>query len=179
MNKKTLIIGGVVVVGVLIFKPGWAAAALPLVFLAGAVGFALLRAWVPLVLLAVAAAIPFAIGFSAAKEFPLPAFATNQPPTDWYFTAVFGTGVVAFVGIVAAAATYTDLTVQTSLQPFNSDHVSFIDAGLPAVLAIEGADGANEHIHTAGDTIDRLDADLVLAILRMNTAFVADAIGQS
>lgn len=34
MNKKTLIIGGVVVVGVLIFKPGWAAAALPLVFLA-------------------------------------------------------------------------------------------------------------------------------------------------
>jgi hypothetical protein len=78
-----------------------AAFVLPLVFLAGAVGFALLRAWVPLALLAVAAAIPFAIGFSAAKEFPLPAFATNQPPTDWYYTAVFGAGVIAFTGTVA------------------------------------------------------------------------------
>ena len=98
-RRNAVLIFGAAVAGIGLSSSG--AFVLPLVFLAGAVGFALLRAWVPLVLLAVAAAIPFAIGFSAAKEFPLPAFATNQPPTDWYFTAVFGTGVVAFVGIVA------------------------------------------------------------------------------
>ena len=31
-----------------------------------------------------------------------------------------------------AAETYTDLTIQTSLHSFNSDHVPFIDAGVPA-----------------------------------------------
>ena len=41
-------------------------------------------------------------------------------------------------GLAAAAATYTDLAVQTSLDPFGSDHVPFIDAGIPAVLTIEG-----------------------------------------
>ena len=31
-------------------------------------------------------------------------------------------------GLADAAATYTQLQVQTSLHPFNSDHVSFLDA---------------------------------------------------
>jgi hypothetical protein len=33
-------------------------------------------------------------------------------------------------GLVEAAATYTDLTVETSLNPFASDHVPFINAGI-------------------------------------------------
>lgn len=80
-------------------------------------------------------------------------------------------------GLADAASTYTGLTVQTSLNPFNSDHVSFINAGIPAVLTIEGADGANTHIHTARDTLDRIDFDLALDLLRMNTAYVATSVG--
>jgi Peptidase family M28 len=73
----------------------------------------------------------------------------------------------------AQAATYTDLAVQTSLNPFASDHVPFITAGLPAVLTIEGADHANDRIHTAADTIEHIDPTLAHQILRMNTAYVA------
>lgn len=74
----------------------------------------------------------------------------------------------------AAAATYTSLAVQTSLNPFASDHVPFIDEGLPAVLTIEGADGANDAIHTAGDTLDRVDTAFAMEILKMNTGAVAE-----
>ncbi|TDD63657.1 M28 family metallopeptidase [Actinomadura rubrisoli] len=78
--------------------------------------------------------------------------------------------------LAVAAATYTSLGVQTSLRPFNSDHVPFIDASIPAVLTIEGADGANENIHTAGDTLDAIDEELALDIVRMNTAATAAAL---
>jgi len=78
--------------------------------------------------------------------------------------------------LAAAAATYTSLNVQTSLHPFNSDHVPFIDAAVPAVLTIEGADGANEHVHTAGDTLDNVDDRLASEIVRMNVAAAATAL---
>ena len=61
----------------------------------------------------------------------------------------------ASTGLAAAAATYTGLAVQTSLNPFNSDHVSFLEKGVPAVLTIEGTDDANDAIHSARDTLDR------------------------
>jgi len=79
--------------------------------------------------------------------------------------------------IGTAAATYTDLQVQTSLTPFASDHVPFIDANMPAVLTIEAADGANENIHTASDTLDTVSASHALEILKANAAAVADLIG--
>lgn len=72
-----------------------------------------------------------------------------------------------------AASTYTQLTVETSLHPFASDHVPFINAGISAVLTIEGADNTNHTVHSANDTIDRISYDLALEILRMNVAFVA------
>lgn len=81
-------------------------------------------------------------------------------------------------GLSEAAATYTHLTVETSLNPFASDHVPFINAGIPAVLTIEGADNANSNIHSGNDTIDRIDYNLALEILRMNVAFVASAAGR-
>jgi Peptidase family M28 len=81
--------------------------------------------------------------------------------------------------LAAAAGTYTSLTVQVSLYPFNSDHVPFIDASIPAVLTIEGADGANEHIHTAGDTLTHIDYDLALQIVRMNVATTASALADA
>jgi Zn-dependent M28 family amino/carboxypeptidase len=80
-------------------------------------------------------------------------------------------------GLVTQAATWTDLAVQTSFNPFASDHVPFIEAGLPAVLTIEGADQENEEIHGPGDTLDRINDELAYRILRMNTAYVASLTG--
>jgi hypothetical protein len=77
-----------------------------------------------------------------------------------------------------AAATYTSLTVETSLDPFASDHVPFINAAIPAVLTIEGADRANGNIHTANDTLDHIDFPLALEILRMNLATAATQLGR-
>jgi hypothetical protein len=77
-------------------------------------------------------------------------------------------------GLATAAKIYTKLTVQTSLQPAASDHVSFINKKIPAVLTIEGADGKNTSEHSSRDTIDRINYDLALEILRMNIAFVAN-----
>jgi hypothetical protein len=76
-----------------------------------------------------------------------------------------------------AAATYTSLVVQTSLHPFASDHIPFINASLPAVLTIEGADSANANIHTASDTLEHVNFDLALEIVRMNLAATAAALG--
>jgi Peptidase family M28 len=78
--------------------------------------------------------------------------------------------------LAGAAATYSSLAVQTSLHPFNSDHVPFITAGLPAVLTIEGTDDANDHIHTDGDVLAYIDYDLALDIVRMNVATIAEAL---
>jgi hypothetical protein len=71
------------------------------------------------------------------------------------------------------AHTYTGLAVQTSLHFFNSDHVPFIRAGIPAVLLIEGNDSANTSVHTERDTIDRLDVALMAEILRMHLGWMA------
>jgi hypothetical protein len=79
-------------------------------------------------------------------------------------------------GLSDAAANYTGLTVETSLHPFASDHVPFIQKGIPAVLTIESADNTNHTIHSAQDTIDRIDYELLLDILRMNVAFIAGPI---
>ncbi|GAA1741935.1 hypothetical protein GCM10009809_41820 [Isoptericola hypogeus] len=79
--------------------------------------------------------------------------------------------------LAGAAATWTGLRVETSLSPFASDHVPFIDAGLPAVLTIEGGDGANGSIHSAADTVDRVDPAFALQIMRMNAATVAGWLG--
>ncbi|HKS24786.1 MAG TPA: M28 family metallopeptidase [Thermoanaerobaculia bacterium] len=83
----------------------------------------------------------------------------------------------AIDGLAAAAAAFTTLKVQTSLHPFNSDHVPFIDRNIPAVLTIEGADDTNDRIHSARDTLDGVNADLMLAIVRMNVGFLAAMLG--
>ncbi|WP_287291232.1 M20/M25/M40 family metallo-hydrolase [Mesorhizobium sp.] len=77
-------------------------------------------------------------------------------------------------GLADAASRYTSLAVETSVNAAN-----FLDKGIPAVLTIEGADSANDEIHTSRDTLDRINFDLALEILRMNTAFVAGALTAS
>ncbi|WP_461174746.1 M20/M25/M40 family metallo-hydrolase [Arthrobacter sp. Z1-9] len=78
--------------------------------------------------------------------------------------------------LARAAQEHTSLAVQTSLNPFNSDHVPFLDLGIPAVLTIEGTDSANDRVHTDRDTLDTLDLNLALEILRMNVMFVAQSL---
>ena len=82
-------------------------------------------------------------------------------------------------GLAAAAATYTHLNVQTSLHPFNSDHVSFLNVGIPAVLTIEGTDDANHNIHSDKDTLATINVALALEILRMNLATTAKLLGRA
>lgn len=71
------------------------------------------------------------------------------------------------------AAAYTDLVVRRSENPFASDHVPFIDEGLPAVLTIEGDDSQNNAIHTPGDIIDLISPDYAEQILKMNVGYIA------
>ena len=80
--------------------------------------------------------------------------------------------------LASAAHTYTQLTVDTSFRPHDSDHVPFIDAGVPAALTIEGNDEGNENVHSANDTLSHINYDLAMEILRMNTAFVAGRLTQ-
>jgi hypothetical protein len=86
-------------------------------------------------------------------------------------------GVIDSLG--EAAMTYTRLAVETSLRPFASDHIPFIEAQIPAVLTIEGADSTNGNVHSDADTIDHVTYDFALEILRMNVAFVANEVGQA
>lgn len=80
-------------------------------------------------------------------------------------------------GLAESAGTYTSLSVETSLDPFASDHVPFIQAHLPAVLTIEGADQANPNDHTGNDVLANFNFDMALEIVRMNLAFVALSVG--
>jgi Zn-dependent M28 family amino/carboxypeptidase len=61
-----------------------------------------------------------------------------------------------------AASAHTRLAVETSLHAANSDHVPFIEAGLPALLAIEGADNTNGNVHSAMDVKEHIDLDYSL-----------------
>jgi Zn-dependent M28 family amino/carboxypeptidase len=81
--------------------------------------------------------------------------------------------------LAQAAHDTSDLEVFVSLAPFASDHVSFIDADLPAVLTIEGEDQLNTDEHTPRDTLAGLDISVAISILRMNTAAVATMLGVS
>lgn len=79
--------------------------------------------------------------------------------------------------LAAAAATWTGLVVETSLNPFASDHVPFLEAGIPAVLTIEGADSANGDIHSDRDVLATVTTALAMQILRMDAAALAGWLG--
>lgn len=80
-------------------------------------------------------------------------------------------------GLASAGATYTTLAIKTSLRAYNSDHVSFLDAGIPSVLTIEANDLQNRNMHTKNDTLDKIDWSLMTSILTMNIAYLAGEAG--
>ena len=76
-----------------------------------------------------------------------------------------------------AAVAPAGLAIQRSLSPFASDHVPFIEAGIPAVLTIEGADSANGEVHTEDDTLADVSPDFAMLILQMNAAWLTAEAG--
>jgi Zn-dependent M28 family amino/carboxypeptidase len=83
----------------------------------------------------------------------------------------------ALRALASAAHTYTGLTVHTSYQYDGSDHVPFIEADMPAVLTVEGSDTATEDAPKICDTVNHINYDYALDILRMNTAFIVQEAG--
>jgi Peptidase family M28 len=75
-----------------------------------------------------------------------------------------------------AAAAFTQLRVEVSFNPFASDHVPFIEAGIPALLAIEGADNTNGDVHSERDALATVDYAFAVEILRMVAGFTAQAL---
>lgn len=70
-------------------------------------------------------------------------------------------------------ARYTTLKVDRSLKAWGSDHVPFLDGGIPAILTIELDYPDNGMEHGPRDTMDRVDADQAAAIARADVYALA------
>lgn len=75
--------------------------------------------------------------------------------------------------LAAAADEFTDLEVFTSFAPFGSDHMPFLNNGLPAVLLITNDWDRYPHYHRSTDTIDQITPAQGAAITRMALATAA------
>ena len=73
-----------------------------------------------------------------------------------------------------AAQTYTSINVVTSFQPFGSDHVPYLNAGIPALLVIEDDWNRYPGYHRTNDTIGFIVPDMGKEVLRMNLAALAE-----
>ena len=76
----------------------------------------------------------------------------------------------------AAASQYTTLRIVTSLNPFGSDHVPYLNRGMPALLTIENDWNSYPSYHQSSDTADKVTIDMGLQTLRMNVAALAKMI---
>jgi hypothetical protein len=72
------------------------------------------------------------------------------------------------------AKTYTTLTPNLVLNPWGSDHVPFLDEGVPALLSIENWKTHTPCWHKSCDTLDTLNFDYAVEILKMNLAMILD-----
>jgi hypothetical protein len=105
--------GGDLLTGLLVLATGIAAIGMtssatfvaPLVFAAAGLPLLVMRAWRRLAFVAAAASIPLLVGLVATWKFPLPPSKDqlHEPPA-WYFKALFGAGLLAFIGLIAVLA---------------------------------------------------------------------------
>ena len=72
------------------------------------------------------------------------------------------------------AKTYTTLTPNLVLNPWGSDHVPFLDEGVPAILSIENWKTHTPCWHKSCDTLDTLNFDYAVEILKMNLAMILE-----
>jgi hypothetical protein len=77
----------------------------------------------------------------------------------------------------AAAAQYTTLRIVTSTFPFGSDHVPYLNRGLPALLVIENDWDVYPHYHRTTDLPPNISLAMGGETLRMNVAAMADLAG--
>jgi len=79
--------------------------------------------------------------------------------------------------IAASAQTYTNLEVHHTFQAWGSDHIPFLDAGIPAVLTFEFEYDDNPNDHTPMDTMEHVNMDLACSILRADLAALIQLAG--
>ncbi len=72
-----------------------------------------------------------------------------------------------------AASLVPGLRYFTTFNPFGSDHMPFIDNGIPAILTIDNDWGSYPSYHRTTDTIDKISREMGAAILKMNVAALA------
>jgi len=75
----------------------------------------------------------------------------------------------------SAANQYCIFGLQTvySTNPFGSDHVPYLERGMPALLVIDNDWDIYPYYHRTTDTSNRLDLKIAMDILRMNVASLA------
>lgn len=76
-----------------------------------------------------------------------------------------------------AAAQYTTLRIETSLFAFGSDHVPYLDQGIPALLTIENDWAEYPYYHTTNDLPHHLTVAMGEEILKMDVAALAELAG--
>jgi hypothetical protein len=77
----------------------------------------------------------------------------------------------------AAAAQYTSLRIVTSLNPFGSDHMPYLNRGMPAMLTIENDYTSYPAYHRSTDTINNVNLTMGAETIKMNVAALAQMIG--
>lgn len=78
---------------------------------------------------------------------------------------------------IRAAEAYTDLRVSVSLNPFGSDHVPFLQRGMPALLVIDADYSFYPGYHRTNDTPEKIVLEMGWDVLRMNLAALAEMAG--
>ncbi|OGS06996.1 MAG: hypothetical protein A2270_05850 [Elusimicrobia bacterium RIFOXYA12_FULL_51_18] len=79
--------------------------------------------------------------------------------------------------VSALATTYTTLKPHIATPAWGSDHVPFLEAGIPTYLSIEHWEAHNPCYHKACDTLDVLSWGYASEIVKLNLAVVAGKAG--
>ena len=78
---------------------------------------------------------------------------------------------------VDAAAQVTTLVISTALNAWGSDHVPYLDRGMPALLTIENDWDSYPDYHRTTDLPANITLEMGRQVLRMNVAAVAEMAG--
>ena len=86
-------------------------------------------------------------------------------------------GSALFPMLSAAAQQYTNLRIVTTLNPFGSDHVPYIEEGIPSILVIENDWNSYPQYHKTSDTPEQITLAMGEQTLRMQAAALAQLAG--
>lgn len=86
-------------------------------------------------------------------------------------------GSALFPVLAAAAQQFTTLRMVTSLNPWGSDHVPYIENGIPSLLVIENDWNEYPAYHKTNDNIENITLAMGEQTLRMQAAVIAQMSG--